>query len=157
MESHIDYAFENVVSELSTLDLAPNLNPDCLAVQTEVGKLASHNGDAKKTEEMITTALQKSDLTPLDKAYLEYQLARCQMFGGQQKEADETFRRTLPLIEALDPKRPDMLSAAYYGYSLCLDKQGKVEESRSYKAKYQALVDEAKKRNPKDRPEGKEE
>lgn len=154
MESNIDDAFENVVSDLSALSL-DNLSQDSSDAREEVGKLAAHKGgNARKTEEAIKTALQKADLAALDKAFLTYQLARCQMFDARPKEADATFREALTLAEALDPKQPNLLEAEYYGYSVCLKRQGRTAESQSYKAKYQALsAEEAKKRKAKAEPE----
>lgn len=157
VESNIDDSFENVLSELCTLSL-DKLSEDSASAREAVGKLASHKGgDAKKTEKAITASLQNPQIAPVDKAYLTYQLARCQMFGagqvmaGSQDKADATFRQAIPLAEALEPPQPGLLEAAYYGYSVCLKKQGRKEESQSYKAKYQALsAAEAKKRKAKE-------
>ncbi len=141
MESSIDDSFENVVSELCTLSL-DNLSEDSTSAREAVGTLASHKGgDGKKTAEEITAHLQNPQITALDRAYLTYQLARCQMFSASQEAADASFRQALPLIEALEPPRPELLEAAYYSYAVCLKRQGRKQESESYKAKYQALCD----------------
>lgn len=138
MESNIDDAFEDVAAQLTMLSVTA-LSRESVDIATQVSEVSKHKGDANQVEAATMKALQKPDIAQLDKAFLTYQLARCQMFAGHLPQADVTFKQALSLIEALDPKQPDILEAIYYSYSVCLNKFGRQDEAKSYRDKYKEL------------------
>lgn len=139
LQGKIDDAFETVVAQLTRLNLE-DLGTESGTAFDKVTAVVEKKGNGQETEEQIAKLLQKKDLPPLDKAFITYQLARCQMFSGKLNDADENFKTAISLSEALTPSEsPRMLEGVYHSYSVCLEKEGKTDESTKYNAKYEAL------------------
>jgi hypothetical protein len=139
MQGKIGDALEGVVAQLTRLNL-DELGTDSSDAFDKVTQVLEKKEDGKPAQQEISKMLGKPDLPPLDKAFITYQLARCQMFSGKLSDADTNFKTAISLSEGLTPSEsPQMLEGVYHSYSVCLDKEGKTDESVKYNAKYEAL------------------
>lgn len=119
--------------------LPPNSHYTMFAEQVDA-QAKNLNQVESPIEMNLRKALETPNLPPGDTAFITYQLGRSLLHQGKLADSEATFRKSIQLAEAMNPRPNDLLQANYRSFAACLNRAGKADEAKKYEQMAAALV-----------------